>query len=163
VKHVGIIFNPDSAPFAIPIAEPTVAAAPKFELKADRFRFAGPIRLRPQLFGWPAETGGGLICLPDPTPPNLVQMLIVGLMRTSQIARGLRLKLMWRKRLLSYGTDLVEIFRDALATSIASLRARSPLNSGPATDEDELVINLKRARAIDSLSLRLLLVRADDM
>ena len=35
VKHVGIIFNPDSAPFAVPIANATVAAAPKFELKAE--------------------------------------------------------------------------------------------------------------------------------
>lgn len=164
VKHVGIIFNPDSAPFAVPIANATVAVAPKFELKAESIPLRGPDQVEAAIARVAAETGGGLMFLPDPHTSNLVR-LIVGLCEHYKLPAVYGLKLMVAEGgLLSYGIDLVEIFRDAARYVDRILKGEKPANLPvQQPTKYELVINLKAARAIGLAIAPTLLVRADSV
>ena len=109
-----------------------------------------------------AETGGGLIFLPDPHTSNLVK-LIVGLCEHHKLPAVYGLKLMVAEGgLLSYGIDLVEIFRDAARYVDRILKGEKPADLPvQQPTKYELVINLKAAKAIGLAVAPTLLVRAD--
>jgi len=162
VRHAGIIFNPDSAPFAVPIANAAVAAAPRFEMKGESIPIRGPDQVEAAIARVAGEIGGGLIFLPDPHTTNLVK-LIVRLCERHKLPAVYGLNLMVAEGgLVSYGIDLVEIFRDTARYVDRILKGEKPA-SLPVQQPTkyELVINLKAARAIGLAVATTLLVRAD--
>jgi putative ABC transport system substrate-binding protein len=164
VKHVGIILNPESSPFAVPIANATVAAAPKFELKAESIPLRGADQVEAAFARVATEAGGGLMFLPDPYTANLVK-LIVGLCEQHKLPAVYGLKLMVAEGgLLSYGIDLVGIFRDAAGYVDRILKGEKPADLPvQQPTKYELVINLRAARAIGLAVPPTLLVRADSV
>ena len=165
VKNVGIVFNPDSAPFAVPIANATVAAAAGFDLKAETIAVRGQDQIEAAIARLAAEAGSGLIFPPDAHTSNLAKPIAESCNRYKIPAvYGLRLMVVEGGGLMSYGIDLIETFGDAARYVDRVLKGEKPANLPvQQPTKYELVINLKAAKAIDLSVPPALLVRANEV
>jgi putative ABC transport system substrate-binding protein len=164
VGRMGFLFNPDTAPYAdafVQQAEPA-ARALGVELISTRVHTDAEIERAITALG--SAPGSGLILLPEPTI-QFRSDLIIGLaarsrvpaisaFRSQAIAGGL----------LSYGVDLVDLWRGAASYVNRILRGEKPADLPvQAPTKFELVINLKTARALGLTVPPTLLVQADEV
>jgi putative ABC transport system substrate-binding protein len=126
VTRVALVFNPHSAPFADLFLGPVEAAAPSFSVTP----MAAPVRASDDLdrvFNALArETNGGLMVLPDIGMTNHREALIA-------LAAHHHVPAVYPFRyfaasggLMSYGTDVAEVFRRAAAYVDRILKGTSP-------------------------------------
>jgi putative ABC transport system substrate-binding protein len=164
VQRVALIFNPDTAPFAHLFWQPVVEAAPAFDVEPIQtpFRDAGEIKHAIETFA--REANGGLMVLPDVSTTNYRDLIIA-------LAARHRLPAVYPFRffaasggLMSYGSDLADVYRRAASYVDRILKGAAPGDLPvQAPSKFELVINLKTANALGLTVPPLWLGRADEV
>jgi putative ABC transport system substrate-binding protein len=163
VTRVALIFNPDTAPFAHMFWQPVEDAAPSFDVEPMQapFRDVGEIERTVAAF---ARQNGGLMVLPDVSTTNHRDLIIA-------LAARHRLPAVYPYRyfatsggLMSYGSDLADVYRRAASYVDRILKGAIPGDlpvQAPA--KFEFVINLKTANALGLTVPPLWLGRADEV
>ena len=149
VTRVALVFNPHSAPFADLFLRPVEAAAPSFSVTPIAAAVRSADDLDRVFDALAREANGGLIVLSDLGMTNHRDALIA-------LAAHHRVPAVYPFRyfatsggLMSYGTDVAEVFRRAAAYVDHILRGTSPGDLPvQAPTKYDLVINLKTARAL---------------
>ncbi len=164
VTRVAMIFNPETAPFAELFWQPVEAAAPSFDVKPTLAAARSAAEIEHMVNAYAREPDGGLMVLPDVSTMNHRDLIIALAMRH-------RLPAIYPFRyfaasggLLSYGTDVAEMFRRAASYADRILKGARPAElpvQGPA--KYELVMNLRAARMLGITMPPLLLARADEV
>jgi putative ABC transport system substrate-binding protein len=164
VQRVALIFNPETAPFAHLFWQPVVEAAPAFDVEPIQtpVRDAGEIKHAVETFA--RETNGGLMVLPDVSTTNYRDLIIA-------LAARHRLPAIYPFRyfaasggLMSYGSDLADVYRRAASYVDRILKGAAPGELPvQAPSKFELVINLKTANALGLTVPPLWLGRADEV
>jgi ABC-type uncharacterized transport system substrate-binding protein len=164
VTRVALVFNPHSAPFADLFLWPVEAAAPSFSVTP----IAAPVGAAAdvdQVFDALArEPNGGLMVLPDIGMTNHREAIIA-------LAARHRVPAVYPFRyfavsggLMSYGTDVAEVFRRAAVYVDRILKGEQPADLPvQSPTKYELVINLKTAKALGLTVPDTLLARADEV
>ena len=164
VKRVALIFNPDTAPFARMFWQPVEEAAPSFDVEPIQapVRDVGEIKHAIEAFA--RDANGGLMVLPDVSTTNHRDLIIA-------LAARHRLPAVYPYRyfaasggLMSYGSDLADVYRRAASYVDRILKGAVPGDlpvQAPA--KFELVINLKTANALGLTVPPLWLGRADEV
>jgi putative ABC transport system substrate-binding protein len=163
VTRVALIFNPDTAPFAHMFWQPVEDAAPSFDVEPMQapVRDVGEIERTVAAF---ARQNGGLMVLPDVSTTNHRDLIIT-------LAARHRLPAVYPYRyfatsggLMSYGSDLADVYRRAASYVDRILKGAIPGDlpvQAPA--KFEFVINLKTANALGLTVPPLWLGRADEV
>jgi putative tryptophan/tyrosine transport system substrate-binding protein len=164
VTRVALIFNPETAPYAGLFRQPVEAAAPAFDVTPmmAAARDAGEIERVVDALA--RQPGGGLMVLPDVTTMNHRDLIIA-------LAARHRLPAIYPFRyfaasggLLSYGTDVADVFRRAASYADRILKgARAGELPVQAPSKLELVMNVGAAKALGIAMPPLLLARADEV
>jgi putative ABC transport system substrate-binding protein len=149
VTRVALAFNPQTAPFAHLFWQPVQAAAASFGIEPVSVGMQTFEELEHKLDEFAREPDGGLIVLPDVSTVNY-RVALIGL------AARLRLPAVYPFRifatsggLLSYGTDVADIFRRAAVYVDRILNGANPGELPvQAPSKYELVINLNTAKAL---------------
>ena len=164
VTRVALIFNPETAPFAELFRQPVEDAAPSFDVKPILAAARNAAEIEQLVDAHAREPNGGLIVLPDVSTMNHRDLIIA-------LAARHRLPAIYPFRsfaasggLLSYGTDVPEIFRRAASyvdrilkgARVAELPVQGPTKF-------ELVMNLRAAKLLGITMPPLLLARADEV
>src|SRR6266446_9826596 len=115
VTRIALVFNPESAPYADLFLLPVEAAAPSFSVSPIAAAVRYPADVDRVFDALAREPNGGLIVLPDISMTNYREAIIA-------LAARHRLPAVYPYRyfaasggLMSYGTDLTEVFRLAAA------------------------------------------------
>ena len=163
ITRVALVFNPKSAPYADLFLRPVEAAAPSFSVTPIAAAVRAPDDFD-RVFDALKESNGGLIVLPDITMTNHRDAIIA-------LAARHRVPAVYPFRyfaasggLMSYGTDVLEVFRRAAGYVDRILKGTNPGElpiQAPA--KYELVINLKTARALGLNVPPTLLARAGEV
>lgn len=163
ITRVALVFNPKSAPYADLFLRPVEAAAPSFSVTPIAAAVRAPDDFD-RVFDALKEPNGGLIVLPDITMTNHRDAIIA-------LAARHRVPAVYPFRyfaasggLMSYGTDVLEVFRRAAGYVDRILKGTNPGDlpiQAPA--KYELVINLKTARALGLNAPLTLLASADEV
>ena len=164
VTRVALVFSPRTAPFADMFWGPIEAAAPSFDATPVRAAVGSGPEIGPVLDAFAREPNGGLIVLPDVTTMNHREAIIT-------LAARHRLPAMYPFRyfaasggLMSYGTDLRDVFRRAAAYVDRILKGARPGELPvQAPTWLELVMNLRAAKVLGITMPPLLLARADEV
>ena len=164
VQRVALIFNPDTAPYAHLFWQPVVEAAPAFDVEPIQtpVRDAGEIKHAIETFA--REVNGGLMVLPDVSTTSYRDLIIA-------LAARHRLPAIYPFRyfaasggLMSYGSDLADVYRRAASYVDRILKGAAPGDLPvQAPSKFELVINLKTANALGLTVPPLWLGRADEV
>jgi len=164
VARVAIVFNPQSAPFADLFLRPIEAAAPSFSVMPVGGAVRDPGDVDRMFDMLARDPNGGLMVLPDISMTNYREAIVA-------LAARHRVPAIYPFRffaesggLMSYGTDVAEVFRRAAAYVDRILKGASPGELPiQAPNKYELVINLKTAKALGLEVPPTLLARADEV
>src|SRR6266436_824738 len=164
VTRVALLFNPESAPFADLFLRPVEAAAPSFSVALIRAAVRDPVDVDHVFDALAREPNGGLMVLPDLSMANYREAIIA-------LAARHRVPAVYPIRyfaasggLMSYATDMTEVFRRAAGYVDRILKGTSPGELPiQAPTKYELVIDLKTARALGLDVPPTLLARADEV
>ena len=164
VTRVALVFNPQSAPFADLFLRPIEAAAPSFSIMPIGAAVRDPADVDRVFDALAREPNGGLIVLPDISMTNYREA-IVALAARHRVPAIYPLRFFAASGgLMSYGTDVNEVFRRAAAYVDRILKGTSPGKLPiQAPTKYELVINLKTAKALGLAVPPSLLARADEV
>jgi putative ABC transport system substrate-binding protein len=164
MTRVGLIYNPETAPYADLFQRPVEAAAPTFAVMPIAVTARSVDELERAVDAFARAPNGGLMVLPDVT--NLIH-------RDQIIALAARHRLpaVYPYRyyaasggLLSYGSEQADVFRRAASYVDRILKGTNPGELPvQAPTKYELVINLKTARGLGLDVPPTLLARADDV
>ena len=149
VTRVALVFNPQSAPFADLFLRPVEAAAPSFAVTPIAAAVRAADDLDRVFDALAREANGGLMVLPDIGMTNHREALIA-------LAAHHRVPAVYPFRyfaasggLMSYGTDVAEVFRRAAGYVDRILKGEKPADLPiQSPTKYELVINLKTAKAL---------------
>src|SRR5215468_8060518 len=164
VTRVALVFNPQSAPYADLFLRPVVTAAPSFSVAAIGAAVRDPGDVDRLFDALAREPNGGLMVLPDISMTNYREAIIA-------LAARHRVPAIFPFRffaesggLMSYGTDVADVFRRAATYVDRILKGTSPGELPvQAPNKYELVINLKTAKALGLNLPPTLLARADEV
>ena len=164
VKRVALIFNPDTAPFARMFWQPVEDAAPSFDVEPIQAPVRNVGEIEHAIEAFARDANGGLMVLPDVSTTNHRDLIIA-------LAARHRLPAVYPYRhfatsggLMSYGSDLADIYRRAAAYVDRILKGAFPGDLPvQAPVKFELVINLKSANAHGLTVPPLWLGRADEV
>jgi putative ABC transport system substrate-binding protein len=160
VTRVALVFNPQTAPFADLFWQPVEAVAPSFGIVAISAGARTFADLEHMVDEFAREPNGSLMMMPDVSTLNYRDALIA-------LAARHRLPTVYPFRifaanggLLSYGTDVNDVFRRVASYVDRILKGANPGELPiQSPNKYELVINLKTARALDiQVSDRLLAI-----
>src|SRR5262249_39168817 len=145
LTRVALLFNPATAPYADSFRRPVEAAAPSFDVAAVVSAVArDAAEFERVLEGFAREPNGGLMVLPDITTSNHRDLIIA-------LAARHRLPAVYPFRyfaasggLMSYGSDVTDVFRRAASYVDRILKGARPGELPvQAPTKYELVFNLK--------------------
>jgi putative tryptophan/tyrosine transport system substrate-binding protein len=164
VTRVALVFNPQSAPYADLFLRPVEAAAPSFSVAPIAAAVRDPADVDRVFDALAREPNGGLIVFPDISMTNYREAIIA-------LSARHRVPAIYPFRffaesggLMSYGTDVAEVFRRAATYVDRILKGTSPGELPvQAPNKYELVINLKTAKALDLEIPPMLIARADEV
>ena len=164
VTRVALVFNPQSAPYADLFLRPVEAAAPSFSVASIRAAVRDPADVDRVFDALAREPNGGLVVLPDISMINYREAIIA-------LAARHRVPAIYPFRffaasggLMSYGTDVTEVFRRAATYVDRVLKGTTPGELPIQTPTKyELIINLKTAKALGLEVPPTLLARADEV
>jgi putative ABC transport system substrate-binding protein len=164
VTRVALVFNPQSAPSADLFLLPVEAAAPSFSVVPIGAAVRNPDDVDRVFDALAREPNGGLMVLPDISMTNYREAIIA-------LAARHRVPAIYPYRyfavsggLMSYGTDVEEVFRRAAGYVDRILKGTSPGELPiQAPTKYELVFNLKTARALGLDVPPTLVARADEV
>jgi putative tryptophan/tyrosine transport system substrate-binding protein len=164
LARVALVFNPQTAPYADLFRRPIEAAAPAFTVVPISTGAGSFAELEHSVDAFAREPGGGLIVLPDASTTNYREAII-------GLAARHRLPAVYPFRafvasggLLSYGTDVVDIFRRTATYVDRILKGEKPAELPvQAPTKYELAVNLKTAQALGLEIPQRLLALADEV
>jgi putative tryptophan/tyrosine transport system substrate-binding protein len=159
---MGLVVAPQSAPYADLFIRPIEAVASSFSVALIRAAVRDPVDVDRVFDALAREPNGGLIVLPDISMTNYREALVA-------LAARHRVPAIYPFRyfatsggLMSYGTDVTEVFRRAAAYVDRILNGTNPGELPiQAPTKYELVINLKTAETLGLDVPPTLLARAD--
>ena len=164
ITRVALVFNPKTAPFADLFWRPVEAAASSFDVTAVSAAAHDAAEIENVLDVFAREPNGGLMVLPEVSTVNHRDLIIT-------IAARHRLPAIYPFRsfaasggLLSYGTDVSDVFQRAASYVDRILKGARPGElpvQGPT--KFELVMNLRAAKMLGIAMPPLLLARADEV
>jgi putative tryptophan/tyrosine transport system substrate-binding protein len=164
VTRVALIFNPDTAPFAHMFWQPVEDAAPSFDVEPIQTPVRDVGEIEHAIAAFARAGNGGLMVLPDVSTTNHRDLIIA-------LAARYRLPAVYPFRyfaasggLMSYGSDVADIYRRAASYVDRILKGAVPGElpvQAPA--KFEFVINLKTANALGLTVPPLWLARADEV
>jgi ABC-type uncharacterized transport system substrate-binding protein len=164
VTRVALIFNPDTAPFAHLFWQPVEAAAPSFDVEPMQAPVRDIGEIERTIAAFARHASGGLMVLPDVSTTNHRDLIIA-------LAARHRLPAVYPYRyfatsggLMSYGSDLADIYRRAASYVDRILKGAVPGDLPvQAPTKFEFVINLKTANALGLTVPPRWLGRADEV
>ena len=164
VTRVALIFNPDTAPFAHLFWQPVEAAAPSFDVEPMQAPVRDVGEIERTIAAFARNANGGLMVLPDVSTTNHRDLIIA-------LAARHRLPAVYPFRyfatsggLMSYGSDLADIYRRAASYVDRILKGAVPGDLPvQAPTKFEFVINLKTANALGLTVPPRWLGRADEV
>src|SRR6516225_6913024 len=164
VTRVALMFNPQSAPYADLFLQPVKAAAPSFSVAPIGTEVRDPIDVDRVFDTLTREPNGGLMVLPDISMINYREAIVA-------LAARHRVPAIYPFRffatsggLMSYGTEVTEVFRRAAAYVDRIFKGEKPGDLPvQAPTKYELVINLKTAKTLGLDVPPSLLARADEV
>jgi putative ABC transport system substrate-binding protein len=164
LTRVAVVFNPDTAPYADKFVRPLAATAATFSVTPTVVAARDAAALERMIAEFAQGPDGGLLVLPDVSTVNHRRDII------AQAARH-RLPAIYPYRLfatsgglVSYGSDVADIYRRAASFVDRILRGGNPAQLPiEAPTKFELVINLKSAKAMQIEVPARLLALADDI
>ncbi len=164
LARVGLVFNPNTAPFATMFVRPLEATAASLGISTAITSGRDAAELERAIVALANEPNSGLMVLPDVSTVNHRNEIIA-------LARRLRLPAIYPYRmfalsggLVSYGSDVSDIYRRVASYVDRVLRGTPPGHIPvEAPTKFELVINLKSARSIGLDVPQRLLTLADDV
>ena len=164
VKRVGLLFNPNTTPYADPFLRSAQAAAASFGIELKAARFHDDAELERTIAALGSEPGGGLIVLPE-TTTNIRSGFIIA------AAARHRVPTIYAYRyqataggLISYGVDIADLFKDAAAYTDRILKGEKPAELPvQAPTKFALVVNLKTAKALGLTVPTSTLLRANEV
>ena len=164
VTRVALIFNPDTAPFAHMFWQPVEDAAPSFDVEPIQAPARDIGEIERAIAAFARKPNGGLMVLPDVSTTNHRDLIVA-------LAARHRLPAVYPYRhfaasggLMSYGSDVADIYRRAASYVDRILKGAVPGElpvQAPA--KFEFVINLKTAKALGLTVPPLWLGRADEV
>jgi len=164
VTRVALIFNPDTAPFAHLFWQPVEAAAPSFDIEPMQAPVRDVGEIERTIAAFARNANGGLMVLPDVSTTNHRDLIIA-------LAARHRLPAVYPFRyfatsggLMSYGSDLADIYRRAASYVDRILKGAVPGDLPvQAPTKFEFVINVKTANALGLTVPPRWLGRADEV
>jgi putative ABC transport system substrate-binding protein len=164
VTRVALVFNPQSAPFADMFLQPVEAVAASFSVVPIKAAVHDPDDVDRVFDALAREPNAGLIVLPDISMTNYREAIVA-------LAARHRMPAIYPFRffatsggLMSYGTDVTEVFRRAAAYVDRIFKGTSPGELPiQAPNKYELVINLKTAKLLGLEVPPAVLARADEV
>jgi putative tryptophan/tyrosine transport system substrate-binding protein len=164
ITRVAVVFDPRSAPFADLFLRPIEVVAPSLSVTPIGAAVRAAADLDRVFDTLAREANGGLMVLPDISMTNHRELIIA-------LAARHRVPAVYPFRyfaasggLMSYGTDVTEVFWRAAAYVDRILRGTSPGDLPvQSPNKYELVINLKTAKALGVTLPPTLLARADEV
>src|SRR5499427_4049939 len=149
VTRVALMFNPQSAPYADLFLQPVKAAASSFSVAPIGAAVRDPIDVDRVFDTLTREPNGGLMVLPDISMINYREAIVA-------LAARHRVPAIYPFRffatsggLMSYGTEVTEVFRRAAAYVDRIFKGEKPGDLPvQAPTKYELVINLKTAKTL---------------
>jgi len=164
VTRVALIFNPDTAPFAHLFWQPVEAVAPSFDVEPMQAPVRDVGEIERTIAAFARNANSGLMVLPDVSTTNHRDLIIA-------LAARHRLPAVYPYRyfatsggLMSYGSDLADVYRRAASYVDRILKGAVPGDlpvQAPA--KFEFVINLKTANALGLTVPPRWLGRADEV
>ena len=149
VTRVALVFNPQSAPYADLFLRPVEAAAPSFSVVSIRAAVHDPANVDRVFDALAREPNGGLVVLPDISMINYREAVIALAARHHVPAIYPFRFFAASGGLMSYGTDVTEVFRRAATYVDRVLKGTTPGELPIQTPTKyELIINLKTAKAL---------------
>jgi len=163
VAQVGIMFNPETAPYAPYYVRPLEAAARSFKVEPISAAVHDDAAIERVIATLARDSNGGLIVLPDAFTTSDHRKNII-----EQAARN-HLPVIYPYRfiveeggLMSYGIDITDLYQRAASYIDRILRGTQPADLPvQQPSKFELVINLKTAKALDLEVPLSLQIRAD--
>jgi putative ABC transport system substrate-binding protein len=164
VTRLALVFNPQSAPFADLFIRPVEVAAPSFSVALIRAAVREPADVDRMFDTLAREPNGGLIALPDISMTNYREA-IVALAARHHVPAIYPFRFFAASGgLMSYGTDVAEVFRRAAAYVDRIFKGEKPGDLPvQAPTKYELVINLKTAKTLGLTVPPTLLALADEV
>ena len=164
LRRVALVFNPQTAPFAELFVRPIQAAASSFAIIPVSMGARSFTEIESMVDAFAREPDGSLMVLPDLSAFNYREAVVA-------LAARHRLPAVYPFRvfvasggLLSYGTDVSDVFRRAAAYVDRILKGESPADLPvQAPTKYELVVNLKTAQALGLELPPTLLAIADEV
>lgn len=164
LERLAIVFNPDTAPFADQFVRPILATASTFKLTPTVVAAREPAGLDRMIAQFAEAPNGGLLVLPDVSTVNHRREIIT-------LAARHRLPAIYPYRLfatsgglVSYGSDMADIYRRAASFVDRILRGGNPASMPiEAPTKFELVVNLRSAKEQGIEVPARLLALADDV
>jgi putative ABC transport system substrate-binding protein len=163
VSRVALIFNPDTIPYAA-FGRSIEAAASSFAVRPVQAPVRSPTEIEVAINTFAQEPNGALLVLPD-TYIAVHRQLVIGLAAKYHLPAVYGLPYFATDGgLVSYGPDLVDLFRRAPAYVDRILKGAKPADLPvQQPTKFELVINLKTAKALGLEVPPSLLARADEV
>jgi putative ABC transport system substrate-binding protein len=164
LTRVATVYNPSTAPYAEALLRPIETAARSFSVTAMAAPAEDAAALERAVDAFARMPNGGLIVLPDVSTVQHRDLIIA-------LAARHRLPAIYPYRyfavsggLVSYGTDVTDVFRRAAGYIDRILKGEKPGDlpvQAPVTFET--VVNLKTAKALGLDTSPMLLARADEV
>jgi putative tryptophan/tyrosine transport system substrate-binding protein len=164
VTRVGIVYNPETAPFGPSFVRVIDAAAPSFAVDAVRILVRTVAELESGIAAFAAKPDGGLIILPDLFNTSH-RDAIIGLAARHRLPAVYPFRYFAESGgMISDGVDTVDLFRQSASYVDRILKGVNP-GELPVQQPSkfELVINLKTAKALGLTVPPSLLARADEV
>jgi putative tryptophan/tyrosine transport system substrate-binding protein len=164
VARVAVIFNPETAFYAVHFLRSVEAAASSLAVKPIATPIHDAAEIERAIDAFARESNGGLLVLPD-TSTTVHRELIVALAGRHRLPAVFPFRFFATSGgLLSYGIDASDVFRQAASYIDRILRGANPGELPvQAPTKFELVINLKTAAALGLTISRDFLLRADEV
>jgi putative tryptophan/tyrosine transport system substrate-binding protein len=164
VRKVGLLFNPDTAPYAEAFLRLAAPAARSIGLELTAIQARNDAEFKRAIAALGDQPGGGLIVLPEATT-NARSSLII------ELAARHRLPAIYAYRfqvlsggLISYGVDLADSFRAAASYAVRIVTGEKPANLPvQAPTRFVLAVNYKTAQALNLTVPTSILLRADEV
>jgi putative tryptophan/tyrosine transport system substrate-binding protein len=164
VRRVGLLFNPETAPFADLFVRPMQAASSSFDMMLKLMGSPSFAEIETMVDAFAREPDGSLMVLPDVSAFNYRNALI-GLAARHRLPAVYPFRVFVASGgLLSYGTDTPDIFRRAAGYVDRVLKGERPAGLPvQAPTKYEFAINLKTAAALGLDVPPTLLALADEV
>ena len=162
VTHVGILYNPHTAPYAPPLIASAKAAAGNVQVIESHSH--DDSEMEATLSSLSKEPHGGLLVIPEPFTNAHRDQIIAQCARFGLPALNPLIGAVKRGALISYTFAFDELIRQPISYIDRILKGESPKDLPvQAPTKYELAINLKTAKALGLTVPPMLLTRADEV